>query len=129
MNKYLVYLISIVVLLWILNPILVSQFFKTLEERSKFADTYNIVNSLFAGLGFAVLLYTIIIQRKEIINQVNSVNKTNRLSYLTALLNFYSTEEEKFMDSDREKSLEIRSKIEGILSLIDQELKKSTSNG
>jgi hypothetical protein len=78
MSKSLVYLISTVILLWILNPILIGHFFKTLEDRSRFADTYNIVNSLFAGLGFAVLLYTIIVQRKEISNQVDSVNKTNR---------------------------------------------------
>ncbi|HVU95428.1 MAG TPA: hypothetical protein VHE34_09395 [Puia sp.] len=124
MNKLLLSFILAVLLLWVLNPILISHFFSTLEERSKFADTYNVVNSLFAGLGFAVLLFTLIVQKKEIRNQVDSVNKTNRLSYLTSLLNFYSAEEEKYKDEDRVRGEEMKKRKDQILNLINKEVDK-----
>jgi hypothetical protein len=58
--------IFLVVLIWALSAWLIMFFVSEWSERGTFGDLFGAVNALFSGLAFAVLIYTIILQREEI---------------------------------------------------------------
>lgn len=63
-----------VVSLWILTPFVVSYFFpEDWGKRGQFGDLFGVVNSLFSGLAFAALVFTIHLQRKELALQRNEL--------------------------------------------------------
>lgn len=65
-NKILIKLILLVVLIWGLSAILIMAFLSEWSDRGTFGDLFGAVNALFSALAFAVLIYTIILQREEI---------------------------------------------------------------
>ncbi|MBS9463351.1 hypothetical protein KIM67_13110 [Flagellimonas sp. 389] len=65
-NKILIKLILLVVLIWGLSAILIMTFLSEWSDRGTFGDLFGAVNALFSALAFAVLIYTIILQREEI---------------------------------------------------------------
>jgi hypothetical protein len=65
-NYILIKLIFLVVLIWALSAWLIMFFVSEWSERGTFGDLFGAVNALFSGLAFAVLIYTIILQREEI---------------------------------------------------------------
>jgi len=111
-----------VVILWIISPVILAYLFPELEHRSKFADTYAVINSLFSGLGFVALIYTIGVQQKSIANEINLAQKNNRLLSLTTLLQYYSMEEGKYKDVDQSIVAQAKAKKEHILTLVDKEI-------
>lgn len=46
--------------LWVIN------YFTDWSTRGQFGDLFGVVNALFSGLAFAVLIYTMNLQRKEL---------------------------------------------------------------
>jgi len=105
-----------------ITPFVMNFYFNDWTKANSFAGTYNIVSSLYSGLGFIAIIYTIRVQQKEIQNEITSVNDTNRISYLTSLLTYYSSEEEKYMSTDAQKTNEAKLKKENILLLIEKEI-------
>ncbi|MBD0399949.1 hypothetical protein [Flammeovirga sp. EKP202] len=72
-TKSLKLMISIVVSIWVLSGLLIYFGLDTWDQRGTFGDLFGAVNSLFSGLAFAGLMYTIFltqqdleIQRKEV---------------------------------------------------------------
>ncbi|MEK9566825.1 MAG: hypothetical protein VW125_06935 [Flavobacteriaceae bacterium] len=66
-NKHLlIKLILLVVLIWALSAVLIMFFLSEWSDRGTFGDLFGAVNALFSALAFAVLIYTIILQREEI---------------------------------------------------------------
>ncbi len=65
-NHVLVKLIILVVIIWGLSAILIIAFLPNWADRGTFGDLFGAVNALFSALAFAVLIYTIILQRDEI---------------------------------------------------------------
>ena len=65
-NYFLIKLILLVVLLWGLSAVLIIAFLSNWSDRGTFGDLFGAVNALFSALAFAVLIYTIILQREEI---------------------------------------------------------------
>jgi len=57
-------------------------FIKHPEYAGTFGDMFGITNSLFAGLGFAGLFYTIMLQRKELSESKTQSQKQIDISYL-----------------------------------------------
>ncbi len=55
-----------VVLIWGLSAVLIILFLSEWSDRGTFGDLFGAVNALFSALAFAVLIYTIILQREEI---------------------------------------------------------------
>ncbi len=65
-NNVLIQLICLVVLIWALSAVLIMVFLSDWSDRGTFGDLFGAVNALFSALAFAVLIYTIILQRAEI---------------------------------------------------------------
>ncbi|WP_420322747.1 hypothetical protein [Flagellimonas sp.] len=65
-NHLLIKLILMVVLIWGLSAVLIILFLSEWSDRGTFGDLFGAVNALFSALAFAVLIYTIILQREEI---------------------------------------------------------------
>ena len=55
-----------VILVWALSAILIMTFLENWSDRGTFGDLFGAVNALFSALAFAVLIYTIVLQREEI---------------------------------------------------------------
>lgn len=56
----------IVVLIWAISGVSVYYWGKDWSERGTMGDMFGVINSLFSGLAFAGLVFTIILQRQEI---------------------------------------------------------------
>lgn len=59
----------VVISLWLTAPFLVQLFFSSWSERGQFGDLFGSVNALFSGLAFVGLIYTIHLQRQELVLQ------------------------------------------------------------
>ena len=64
--KFLVIIIILIVVLWAGGLIFAVSFFNDWEQRGQFGDLFGSVNSLFSGLAFAGLIYTIFLQHREL---------------------------------------------------------------
>lgn len=65
-NWLLYILFSLVIIIWSSSWYLVSKYIDDPDNRGTFGDMFGSVNSLFSGLAFAGIIYTIYIQRKEL---------------------------------------------------------------
>lgn len=95
------------------------------QERSQFGEMFGVLNAFFSGLAFLGLVYTILLQRQELAEQRLSVERTNRLNGLSALLTICSDDEEKYRDIDRERSSVARLRKEKVLAQIESEFIES----
>ncbi len=58
---------STVIVLWLCTPFIVEKLTSSSwSDRGQFGDLFGSVNSLFSGLAFAALIYTIYLQRQEL---------------------------------------------------------------
>lgn len=110
-------LVAAVVLLWAAYGRVVPCFFTGPTSVGGFGDMYGGLNTLFAGLAFAGLIYAIVLQSRQLAVQRKELTETReemklareeakrtaqaqedlaRLSALTSLLEVYSTRFEKF---------------------------------
>ena len=62
----LVLLISIVVFLWFYVPGFMANGLENLSDKGAYGDSFGSVNALFTGLAFAGLIFTILLQQREI---------------------------------------------------------------
>ena len=59
-------MIILILIIWITMGILIYFGLDTWEDRGAFGDLFGAVNSLFSGLAFAGLIYTIFLQKQEL---------------------------------------------------------------
>lgn len=90
---------------WLATPVLVCRMYGSVDNPGIFGDLYGSINALFSGLAFALLIWTIMLQRKELSfqreelaqntkelkNQAVALNKQLRVMQLTAKLNSLPT--------------------------------------
>lgn len=69
-NKYLIFGILVILILW-LSSWLLPLFFDNIKEREQFTDLFGPVNSLFSGLALCGLVYTIYLQHQANKNSQN----------------------------------------------------------
>lgn len=69
-------LFFIVILLWLGSWYLITNQIIDNNERGTFGDMFGVVNSLFSGLAFAGLIYTIYLQSKELSLQREELEQT-----------------------------------------------------
>lgn len=67
-----------VVLLYFSSWLLIGHFINTPEEQGQFGDQFGAVNALFSGLAFAGLIFTIILQKKELSLQREELADTRK---------------------------------------------------
>ena len=84
--KTLFIFVFIVVVLQVLAAYLEIIFLKDWQDRSNFGEMFGSVNTLFSGLAFAGVIYTILLQRHELESQRESQEKSEHLMVLTARL-------------------------------------------
>ena len=65
----LIILFAVIVSLWITSGLVLWQLIPDWATRGTVGDTFGAVNSLFSGLAFAGVIYTILLQRKELMYQ------------------------------------------------------------
>ena len=65
-NHILIKLIILVVVIWGLSAVFIIGILPNWSDRGTFGDLFGAVNALFSALAFAVLIYTIVLQREEI---------------------------------------------------------------
>lgn len=69
-------LLVVVFIIWILSIFIVPFIYPKLEDRALFGDSFGLINSLFSGFAFAGIIYTIILQRKELALQRQELKET-----------------------------------------------------
>jgi hypothetical protein len=84
--KTLVFFVLIVVALQVIAAYLEIILIDNWEKRSQFGEMFGSINTLFSGLAFAGVIYTILLQRKELESQRESQAKSEQLMVLTAQL-------------------------------------------
>ena len=77
-QKLLIQLAFAVIAVWLASVAVLTWFLPTWGERGTFGDSFGAVNALFSGFAFAGLIYTIVLQRKEIEANREEIRKTNR---------------------------------------------------
>lgn len=65
-KDWLVLMMILVIAAWALSAVLIWPFFSTGAERGTFGDMFGAVNALFSGFAFVGLIYTILLQKKEL---------------------------------------------------------------
>ena len=73
--RWLPYLIGVIIL-WAANTIFAIYYFPKPEQIGQFGDMFGAVNSLFAGLAFAGVIFAIILQKKELELQRQELKET-----------------------------------------------------
>ena len=70
-------LIIVVVIIWIASALFIIYGLDNWSDRGTFGDLFGAVNGLFSGLAFAGLIYTIVLQKRDLEMQRNEI-KLNR---------------------------------------------------
>jgi hypothetical protein len=130
LTRWFVGAIAAVIVLQVLYGVLVFLLGPDMEARGQFGDIFGGINAFFTGLAFAGLIYTILLQRRELElqreelrltrgelhtsakaqqEQVSELQESAKLSALTALLNVYSTELEPLRDITRDSMRDLAS--------------------
>ncbi|MFT5238430.1 MAG: hypothetical protein ACI9M9_002038 [Flavobacteriaceae bacterium] len=66
-------MIVLVLIIWILSTVLIIFGLDNWSDRGTFGDLFGAVNSLFSGLAFAGLIYTIVLQKQDLKLQRNEI--------------------------------------------------------
>ena len=132
----LIILLVIVIIIWGASLLVVLKVFQNWSTRASFGDSFGAISSLFSGLAFAGIIYTILLQRKELAlqrqelsetreelrrtadaqeksqlalrEQIESMKITAKLNALNTLMETYKNEEEFWRINDLEKAMESR---------------------
>lgn len=74
----LILLSIVVVVLYVSSWLLIKHFIQDSAEQGQFGDQFGAVNALFSGLAFAGLIFTIILQKKELALQREELADTRK---------------------------------------------------
>ena len=66
-------LIVLVLVIWISSTMLIIYGIDNWPDRGTFGDLFGAVNALFSGLAFAGLIYTIVLQKRDLVLQRNEI--------------------------------------------------------
>lgn len=74
----LIMLSIVVVVLYVSSWLLIKNFIQDSAEQGQFGDQFGAINALFSGLAFAGLIFTIILQKKELSLQREELTETRK---------------------------------------------------
>ncbi len=142
-----------VCVLWLSTGVLVFAIFPEWPERGQFGDMFGAVNSLFSGLAFAGVIFTIYLQRQELAlqrkeleltrtqlarsadaqekseqaltRQVDALERTARLNALNSVIGHYKVK----IDQERiaSKQLDLQKQQLEYVKQLEQELQSMSS--
>ena len=147
----LVLLFLLIFIVWGSSFLVVYYKLNSWTDRGTFGDTFGGINALFSGLAFAGIIYTILLQRKELAlqrqeladtrielkrsadaqekseqalnSQIETMKITSKLNALNSLFEAYSAKEEKTRTLNLTESNKAKEKKEMFLSEIENTLK------
>lgn len=68
----------LVLTIWLLSAFTLYFSFSNWQDRGTFGDMFGAVNALFSGLAFSGVIYTILLQRKELVLQRKELELTRQ---------------------------------------------------
>ncbi|MBE7439137.1 MAG: hypothetical protein HS115_11820 [Spirochaetales bacterium] len=68
---------AVIIAMWLLSGWLIYNFIDA-EQRGTFGDMFGAINALFSGLAFAVLIFTVSLQRRELELQRYELESTRK---------------------------------------------------
>lgn len=89
--------------------------FPSWEIRGQFGDSFGVTSSLFSGLAFAALIYTVNLQRKELSLQRRELELTRNEIKRSAL----AQEASERSLSNQANALEVAARLNALSSVID----------
>jgi hypothetical protein len=113
--KPLIFAFILIAIVWVLSYFIVKHFIPAENDRGTFGDTFGAINSLFSGLALAGIIYTILLQRKELSLQRLELIETRRELKRSADVQEKS---EKAL-TDQIKSMKLTAKLNALNSLVD----------
>ena len=108
-------LIVLVLVIWILSTILILFGIDNWPDRGTFGDLFGAVNALFSGLAFAGLIYTIVLQKRDLELQRNEI-AMNRAE-LKKTSKAQQNSEKALID--QVEQMKVASKLNALKTLID----------
>ena len=108
-------LLAGVVTVWIAAWLVIIQMLPDWNNRGLFGDMFGSVNSLFAGLAFAGVIYTILLQRNELALQRRELELTRE--QLTRSAKAQELSEEALREQGT--TLQLTAKLNALSALID----------
>jgi len=72
------FLLLAIFLVWLTSFLIICSKIDNWQERGAVGDTFGTINSLFSGLAFAGIIYTILLQRKELALQRQELAETRK---------------------------------------------------
>jgi hypothetical protein len=72
----LIFLFSVVFILWLFGWFLMDTFIDAKDIRGQFGDQFGSINALFSGFALAGIIYTIVLQKKELSLQREELEET-----------------------------------------------------
>ncbi len=74
--KGLIKLVGIIFLIWLSSWLIIWFYFKSWDNSAPFGDSFGAINSLFSGLALGGIIYTILLQKKELALQRAELRET-----------------------------------------------------
>ena len=105
-------LLVIVLVIWIISALIIPLCFQKLADRGMFGDSFGVINSLFSGLAFAGIIYTILLQRKELSLQRQELKETRMELERSA------TAQEKSEKQQKRQAENLKITVECLLHLV-----------
>ncbi|MEK5376578.1 hypothetical protein [Paenibacillus sp. FSL P2-0173] len=92
-KKHILWTLAGVLLVWALSGYFISMWFGKPDGGGTFGDMFGAINALFSGLAFAGLIYTITVQKEELIEQRKAIKmQTNELELQVTAINMQTEE-------------------------------------
>jgi hypothetical protein len=140
-------LIILVVIIWVLSAVFIIYGLDNWSDRGTFGDLFGAVNGLFSGLAFAGLIYTIVLQKRDLqmqrdeirmnrselkksakaqqksevalLEQVEQMKITSKLNALNTIINYYNLQISS-QNTTQETLLKFKDKRREAIKEIDQ---------
>ncbi len=109
-TKILALISLLLIIVFILYPITVRYYYPDMQNRGFFGDMFGGINALFSGLAFLGVIYTIILQRKELQLQRKELELTRKELERTAR----AQEKSEEALSRQAESLKATAKLNGL---------------
>ena len=107
-------LLIAVFVIWTASIFIIPFCYPELKDRALFGDSFGVINSLFSGLAFAGIIFTIILQRKELSLQRQELKETRMELSRSATAQEKSEKQQK----RQSENLKITAKLNALSTLV-----------
>lgn len=118
-------LIALIIVFWLGSFFLIKHYLFDLNDRALLGDSFGVVNSLFSGLAFAGIIYTIVLQRKELSLQRQELKETRKELQRSATAQENSEKQQK----RQSENLKITAKLNALSTLVSYYSDLETKTG